>query len=941
MSTLNNIPNSGQWGDAASKLNDNFNKLNQAITTVENKSVNNKGYFPSLSVLNTAFPSPKTGQTAYVYDNATSNYIIYNAVNGLWTTQSVPAPPIGVAVNDYAKHGGSSKTLKQVDDEIVQLAGEASVLNVTNKYSLSQGEYYTLSTAIAAVSPEIRKTGLKITFQKAQDIWETYQYVGADTTVWFNESRWIAKHPVQEKGNSQELFMSQDAVAKLIDNIEYTVAPFEFGSVLLSNGSLLNRTDRIRTIPVYFNTKNKIGQTITFKYTVISGFSPNSIYAYMGSLPVKRITENYSFSNGDISFIYDGTFDNVRIIISKTVDITEAERDNHSVYKIEKPFVYWGEMPKVIDLANKTLVNEITRKGYIDIPEVGSRISYTLTPFSAFVHAIIDVNEGDEFIISSRGGFTSRAFAFIDENRNVISVAESNTTYRDYKIIASQKGRLVYNSYVNESDGVTPVDYFIKKIKKNNVETDYFNNNLLNYKYTVAPFEFGSVLLSNGSLLNRTDRIRTTPIFFNTENKIGQTITFKYTSILGFSPSSIYAYMGSLPVKRITENYSFSNGDISFAYDGTFDNVRVIIGKTTDITEIERDNHSVYEIERAIVGKDLIVRNIGGSDSYAKSFNTGNVFSKNRVYPDMGSVIATEHVSDIYDLYDELLTNNSDYITKTLLGNDESGVYPIYRYDFKPINLTLYNYNRKRLKFIICSGTHGEPVGYRSLYHTMENICNQWMDNELLSFLRFNVEFVIIPIVNPYAVENKTRKNSRGVDINRNFPHGWEYLADTSSPYYTGENPLSEKETVYIHDILSANKDAIALIDYHHYTGNETFTSFISGYAGTPLTSKIHDDNCYRMLAKWAKEYSFITPNTQIANTIISLNGSIGLQGVAYGIPISCTHENCKRLWVDVNGTEFDSNVMTMAYESFVNFLLQVAEKATLGFNWPPIPQSF
>src|SRR5690554_2499281 len=273
MSTLNNIPNSGQWGDAASKLNDNFNKLNQAITTVENKSVNNKGYFPSLSVLNTAFPSPKTGQTAYVYDNATSNYIIYNAVNGLWTTQSVPAPPIGVAVNDYAKHGGSSKTLKQVDDEIVQLAGEASVLNVTNKYSLSQGEYYTLSTAIAAVSPEIRKTGLKITFQKAQDIWETYQYVGADTTVWFNESRWIAKHPVQEKGNSQELFMSQDAAAKLIDNIEYTVAPFEFGSVLLSNGSLLNRTDRIRTIPVYFNTKNKIGQTITFKYTVISGFS--------------------------------------------------------------------------------------------------------------------------------------------------------------------------------------------------------------------------------------------------------------------------------------------------------------------------------------------------------------------------------------------------------------------------------------------------------------------------------------------------------------------------------------------------------------------------------------------------------------------------------------------------------------------------------------------
>lgn len=141
MDNLNNIPISGNWGDAASKLNDNFNKVKQAITTVENASQNNKGYFTSLSALNTAFPSPKTGQTAYVYDNATSNYIIYNAVNGLWATQSVPAPPIGVAVNDYAKHGGSSKTLKQVDDEIVQLAGEVS--NKLDKTLLINVEWIT------------------------------------------------------------------------------------------------------------------------------------------------------------------------------------------------------------------------------------------------------------------------------------------------------------------------------------------------------------------------------------------------------------------------------------------------------------------------------------------------------------------------------------------------------------------------------------------------------------------------------------------------------------------------------------------------------------------------------------------------------------------------------------------------------------------------------
>lgn len=127
MDNLNNIPSVGNWGDAASKLNDNFNKVKQAVTTVENASKNNKGYFSSLASLNTAFPSPRTGQTAYVYGEASSTkYYIYNAVNGAWVTSSVEAPSVGVAIQEYTKSGGSSKTTKQVEDEIVQLAGEVN-----------------------------------------------------------------------------------------------------------------------------------------------------------------------------------------------------------------------------------------------------------------------------------------------------------------------------------------------------------------------------------------------------------------------------------------------------------------------------------------------------------------------------------------------------------------------------------------------------------------------------------------------------------------------------------------------------------------------------------------------------------------------------------------------------------------------------------------------
>jgi peptidoglycan/xylan/chitin deacetylase (PgdA/CDA1 family) len=125
MDNLNNIPNVGNWGDAASRLNDNFNKIKQAVTTVENTSKNNKGYFTSLSALNTAFPSPKAGQTAYVYDEASSTkYYIYNAVDGAWVATSIEAPSVGVDLAEYTKTGGSTKTLKEVDDDLAQLAGE-------------------------------------------------------------------------------------------------------------------------------------------------------------------------------------------------------------------------------------------------------------------------------------------------------------------------------------------------------------------------------------------------------------------------------------------------------------------------------------------------------------------------------------------------------------------------------------------------------------------------------------------------------------------------------------------------------------------------------------------------------------------------------------------------------------------------------------------------
>lgn len=175
----------------------------------------------------------------------------------------------------------------------------------------------------------------------------------------------------------------------------------------------------------------------------------------------------------------------------------------------------------------------------------------------------------------------------------------------------------------------------------------------------------------------------------------------------------------------------------------------------------------------------------------------------------------TTKSADVYAKYDSLIDKAPDYITKKLRGYDSSGRLPIHSLHLVPerVNYVGTNLRKKHPKFIFTCGIHGNsdvtPTGdphmhIFSFYYFIEDIVKNWRDNKFLEYLRWNVEFSFIPIANPWGMDNQSRFNANGVDINRDF------------------DSFSEVETQYIRDFINEEKDenVLCFLDYHCIGGN-------------------------------------------------------------------------------------------------------------------------
>lgn len=178
--------------------------------------------------------------------------------------------------------------------------------------------------------------------------------------------------------------------------------------------------------------------------------------------------------------------------------------------------------------------------------------------------------------------------------------------------------------------------------------------------------------------------------------------------------------------------------------------------------------------------------------------------------------LATMTTADIYSLYDGLMADYPDYITKNLLGNDASGLLPIYEYRFTPeVARTeeLAQGAPEHMRAMLLS-LHSEQINYVYPYYLMRAICEDWPADPALEALRFGVEWSVVPALNPYAVNNNQRPNFNGVDLNRNFPSGWNLTS--VGEFYSGPTPASEPETQYAYALLKTFRPHI-VFDCHSF----------------------------------------------------------------------------------------------------------------------------
>ncbi|GEJ46005.1 M14 family zinc carboxypeptidase [Chryseobacterium sp. ON_d1] len=280
----------------------------------------------------------------------------------------------------------------------------------------------------------------------------------------------------------------------------------------------------------------------------------------------------------------------------------------------------------------------------------------------------------------------------------------------------------------------------------------------------------------------------------------------------------------------------------------------------------------------------------------------------------------------------------------TAVPTDGGGTLPIYGYVFSPAKLaagdsTGNNSQTLPRIFINCS-IHGfEKTPSFVVYEMMKQILTNWKSHSFLEYLRFNVEFCIIPFANPHGWNTGggagSRKNFNNVDLNRNFPAFWVGGGTPSDNTYPGINPLSEIESQSIYTWMQGKitSNTVMGIDFHNFHGQpETDPKKYNMAWVVNLGSELGQSSANILMKELSVKYKAKYPTLpiQIPQTddyfIGQSNnyngpGFSGSAMKALGSIYASTFEVCQNFRFNPSYQSHDSDAITCGVETFVNYL--------------------
>ena len=252
-------------------------------------------------------------------------------------------------------------------------------------------------------------------------------------------------------------------------------------------------------------------------------------------------------------------------------------------------------------------------------------------------------------------------------------------------------------------------------------------------------------------------------------------------------------------------------------------------------------------------------------------------------------------------LYEPVRQRHPEYITREVIGKDQSGKYDMYAYIYAP--------EHYETTMFLNGGTHGdEQTAYFALAKVMQLIADAKPEDTLLYTLRHKVRFVVIPILNVWsASESHIRYNSTGADLNRDF------------------DDLSQQESKNLMTFFEKYaKEARILMDFHIAASSKVavYFNFINNADNAVANYKAtnHMYHRYMELGYAQKETDISKVPGSYTKSNKYLEGRIWNE---YGIPTITVEYVTSAGHGFPEGTS--SAAMTAAVETQMNFIIQNA----------------